>query len=189
MTPQARRAFRRMQSPGAPKEVDAPKQTFGTSGKIVVSDDRRREQQYMRPNFAPSYSGAVDLRNEIQLVAVGATVVLLTHTMPPGREGVVKSYGLGFMDTSLLPASNVGITFFLLVDGNRVTPDEGQPGYFTLISSTKEDAKLIKLTRSIRGGETLSIVVTNGTGIALDLWGRVRGWWFDAQPLEKGAMM
>jgi len=172
MNPLARLSLERMLPPGVVQPP--PAQPPG-----VQADDARERRTYW-PNLAPDISVPFDLRGSAVNIPAGATIIG-AYRLPNGREGVIHAYGVGYLDTSLVPAPGAALLFTLGIDGSPVTPDEGIVGWFPVFSVTQEDADLSKLTRALRGGETLTVTIVNGTGIALDLWCRVKGWHYEAR--------
>jgi hypothetical protein len=65
------------------------------------------------------------------------------------------------------------------VNDKPVTPQEGL-AWFPIFAPGPQDNHLTKITFGIRGGETVKIEVNNTTGLALDLWARVKGWHYSA---------
>jgi hypothetical protein len=167
MNPLARLSLERMLPPGTLTPAPAL--------PAELLEDMARERRTFWPNSAPDISVPFDLRGSRVAIGAGASV-LIQYRLPHGREGVVKLYGVGYSDTSLIPAPGAALTFTLAVDGSPITPDEGIVGSFPIFSNSEQDSDLSNLTRAIKGGETLTVTVVNGSGVALDLWARVVGW-------------
>jgi len=141
------------------------------------TESMRREVNILRPNMAPAASTPFDWRGSVLAIGAGTTV-LFTKQVEGGRDLVLKRYGCGYLGTSPIPAPSAVLVwnYDVLVNGQPLSPEESIPGYFTMPSPTPLDEHLINCTVRLRSENTLSVSVTNTTGLLLDLWFRATGW-------------
>ena len=178
----AYRGFSRLQFPGddsrpGPSAAGAAR---APSPGAALSAEMEREIRVLWPNLAPAVSVPFDLRNMLLACGAGQTVVY-NYRMPAGSEGPIKEYGFGLWPTSLVPAPAVVWFVEMRVNGAVVTPQEGAAGWFPIASPNPTDANLTKLTVPLTGNDVVTFVLTNLTGILLDVWIRCKGWRYQSR--------
>lgn len=91
--------------------------------------------------WPPAQWENIDLLSYALLPAIGATVVILTYTVPPGRNGVIQKVANNFVGGGWVEGTG-DVIWRILVDG---TPPPGATNYDSILASLGSPANPVRI--------------------------------------------